>query len=69
MSLIIVNNHTPAFFSIANLFDILRSATVIGIFAMGVLIVIISGGVDVFFTAIGIFGLYVTVKLLKAWQI
>lgn len=65
---LIIGIINPAFFSIANLFDILRSATVIGIFAMGVLIVIISGGVDVSFTAIGIFGLYVTVKLLKNWQ-
>jgi simple sugar transport system permease protein len=64
---VIIGVINPSFFSIANLFDILRSATVTGIFAMGVLIVIISGGVDVSFTAIGLFGMYVTVKILKAW--
>jgi len=31
---------------------------------MGVLIVIISGGIDVSFTAIGVFALYATVKLM-----
>lgn len=56
----------PTFFTVGNMFDILRSAIVTGIFAMGVLIVIISGGVDVSFTAIGLFGMYVTVKILKA---
>jgi simple sugar transport system permease protein len=58
----------PVFFTVGNLFDILRSAIVTGIFAMGVLIVIISGGVDVSFTAIGLFGMYVTVKILKYYN-
>ena len=37
-----------------------------GIFAMGVLIVIISGGIDVSFTAIAIFAMYSTVRILNA---
>jgi simple sugar transport system permease protein len=57
----------PTFFTIANAFDLLRSCIVIGIFAMGVLIVIVSGGIDVSFTAIGIFALYSTVKLMKGY--
>jgi simple sugar transport system permease protein len=57
----------PTFFTIANLFDLLRSSIVTGIFAMGVLIVIVSGGIDVSFTAIGVFALYSTVKLMKAY--
>jgi simple sugar transport system permease protein len=56
----------PVFFTVGNLFDLLRSATVMGIFAMGVLIVIISGGIDVSFTAIAIFAMYSTVRILNA---
>ena len=37
----------PVFFSVGSLFDLLRSGIVTGIFAMGVLLVIISGGIDV----------------------
>jgi simple sugar transport system permease protein len=57
----------PTFFTVANLFDLLRSIIVTGIFAMGVLIVIVSGGIDLSFTAIGIFALYSTTKLMKAY--
>lgn len=56
----------PVFFTVGNLFDLLRSATVMGIFAMGVLIVIISGGIDVSFTAVAIFAMYSTVRILNA---
>ncbi|MGB9896924.1 ABC transporter permease [Thermanaerothrix sp.] len=54
----------PAFFSTANLFDILRNATIFGILAMGVLIVIISGGIDISFPAIAALSTYATVKVL-----
>jgi simple sugar transport system permease protein len=65
---IIIGLINPVFFSVGNLFDLLRSATVMGIFAMGVLIVIISGGLDVSFTAIAVFALYVTVRVLNALE-
>ncbi len=54
----------PAFFSLANLFDTLRNATVVGILAMGVLIVIVSGGIDVSFPAIAALSAYATVSML-----
>lgn len=57
----------PTFFTIGYAFDLLRSTIVMGIFAMGVLIVIVSGGIDVSFTAIGIFALYSTTRLMKAY--
>jgi simple sugar transport system permease protein len=57
----------PTFFTVANLFDLLRSIIVTGIFAMGVLIVIVSGGIDLSFTAIAVFALYCTVRLMKAY--
>ena len=55
----------PVFFSVANLFDLLRSATVEMLFALGVLVVIASGGIDVSFTAVAIFALYASVRLLN----
>ncbi|MBK8049659.1 MAG: ABC transporter permease [Anaerolineales bacterium] len=54
----------PVFFTIGSLFDLLRSSIVLGIFAMGVLLVIISGGIDVSFAAIAVFASYSTVRIL-----
>lgn len=58
----------PVFFSVGNLFDLLRSSIVMGIFAMGVLIVIISGGIDVSFTAVAVFAQYSTVRLMTIFM-
>jgi simple sugar transport system permease protein len=55
---LVIGLNNPTFFSVGNLFDLLRSSVVMGIFAMGVLIVIVSGGIDVSFTAIAVFALY-----------
>lgn len=63
---IVIGAINPIFFTLQNLFDLLRSATVMGVFAMGAFITIISGGVDVSFTAIGISAMYMTVKYLLA---
>jgi simple sugar transport system permease protein len=54
----------PAFFTLGTLFDLLRSSIVMGILAMGVLLVLVSGGIDVSFTAVAAFSLYTTTKLL-----
>lgn len=48
----VVSAINPAFLSLSNLFDLLRVLTVTGILALGVLLVLISGGVDVSFPAI-----------------
>ena len=56
----------PAFWSLANLFDLCKSSTVTGLFALGVLVVLVSGGIDVSFAAIGAFSMYVTSKVLVA---
>ncbi|BCX03040.1 MAG: ABC transporter permease [Candidatus Roseilinea sp.] len=58
----------PVFWTARNWFDLARSATVTGIFAIGVLIVLISGGIDVSFTAIAVFAMYTTTVLLKDAQ-
>ncbi len=56
----------PAFFSMANLFDLCQSSTVMGLFALGVLMVLVSGGIDVSFAAIGAFSMYATSRILLA---
>ena len=66
---IIVGIINPVFFTIDNAFDLLRSTIVMGIFAMGVLLVIISGGIDVSFTAVAVFAMYTTTKLLNAYWV
>lgn len=45
-----------------NIFGLLRSNVVIGIMALGVLLVMISGGIDVSFTAFAIAAMYLTVR-------
>jgi simple sugar transport system permease protein len=57
---------SPSFFTVGTLFSILRSAIVPMVFALGVLIVIISGGIDVSFAAIAIFAGYTVVKVTRA---
>lgn len=54
----------PAFLSLPTLFDLLRNSIVLGIFAIGVLLVLVSGGIDVSFTAIAAFALYTTTLFL-----
>ncbi len=53
----------PAFFSVATLIDLLRNSLVTGIFALGVMMVLASGGIDVSCTAIGAFAMYATMKI------
>jgi len=53
------------FLSAGTLFAILRSSIVPTVLALGVLIVIISGGIDVSFPAIAIFSAYTTVVLVQ----
>ncbi|WP_366653601.1 ABC transporter permease [Fodinicurvata sp. EGI_FJ10296] len=48
------------FLTVTTLFDLLRNSIVIGIFAIGVQLVLISGGIDVSFTAISAFAMYTT---------
>ena len=62
--IIIVACVNPVFFTLDNIFDLLKSSVVPGIFALGVLIVLISGGIDISFTAVAVFAMYVTCKIL-----
>ncbi len=55
----------PSFLSIPTLMDLLRAGIVLGILAVGVLVVLISGGIDVSTTSLAIFALYVSTLLLQ----
>ena len=59
--IVVMSLLNPVFFSVSTLFAIVRSSIVPLIFALGVLLVIISGGIDVSFAAIAIFAGYTTV--------
>ncbi|MBW5397484.1 ATPase [Brachyspira pilosicoli SP16] len=61
---IVISSLTPNFLNYENISNILKSYTVLGIFALGTLLVIISGGVDVSFTAIAQVVQYVVVYVL-----
>jgi simple sugar transport system permease protein len=53
----------PSFFQAATLFDIARASVVIGLFALGVFVVLAAGGLDVSFTAVAALSLYAVTKL------
>jgi simple sugar transport system permease protein len=59
----VVGSINPVFFQLANLFDMARASVVMGLFALGVLIVLAAGGLDVSFTAIAALCLYSITKL------
>ena len=53
---------SPAFLSSGTFFALVRSSMVPLIFALGVMLIMISGGIDVSFPAIAIFAAYTTVR-------
>jgi simple sugar transport system permease protein len=57
----------PAFWEAANLFGLLRANIVTGIMALGVLVVLVSGGIDVSFPAFAAAALYLTVRAMVDW--
>jgi simple sugar transport system permease protein len=63
---IVVSIVNPEFLQPATFFDMVKSAAGAMVVAMGLLLVIISGGIDVSFTAVAIFGGYVATKLMMS---
>ena len=61
---IIIGSVNKSFFTISNVFDLIRSGVEMGIFAVGAYIVIISGGIDVSPAAIGTFAMFTSTKIL-----
>lgn len=54
----IISVINPQFLSPGNIYSVLKSTTVFGVLSMGVLLVIISGGIDISFPVITAFSLY-----------
>ena len=63
-----VGTVNPSFFQISTLFDIARSSTVIGLFALGVFVILAAGGIDVSFTAIAALAMFSVTKLVVLYQ-
>ncbi len=61
-AMLIIGIINPAFWQPANLFSLLQTSIVIGIMALGVMLVMISGGIDVSFPAFAVAGMYLTIK-------
>lgn len=57
----------PGFFQLAMLFDIVRACTVLGLFSLGVMIVLAAGGIDVSFAAIAALTMYSITKVVLAY--
>lgn len=55
----IITSQNPNFLTLENLFDLLKSYSFLGILAIGVLFVLISGGIDISFTATATVAMYV----------
>ncbi|MGI4747507.1 MAG: ABC transporter permease [Janthinobacterium lividum] len=66
VSMLIIGLINPAFWDAANLFSLLRANVITGILALGVMIVMLSGGIDVSFPAFAIASMYLTIKAMIA---
>jgi len=63
---IFITSINSSFLSLENLFDLGKSSAGMGIMAIGVFIVLLSGGIDISFTAIAISGQYIAANVLIA---
>lgn len=61
---LIITVINPSFLTLENLFDLLKSYAFVGILAVGVLFVLISGGIDISFTAVATVAMYVTTVIM-----
>jgi simple sugar transport system permease protein len=64
---LVVGTLNPRFFQFATIFDLLHSGTTMSLFALGTLVVLASGGIDVSFTAIAALTMYSLTKAVFAW--
>jgi len=66
---IIVAVVNPAFWGFETLFDIIRSSSTAIIVALGLLVVMLSGGIDVSFMSIALFGSYTAAYMMITYKI
>jgi simple sugar transport system permease protein len=64
---VIITSQNPNFLTLENLFDLLKSYAFVGILAVGVLFVLISGGIDISFTAIATVAMYVMAVVISQY--
>ena len=55
------------FLQISTLFDLARSSAVVGLFALGVFVILAAGGIDLSFTAIAALSMYSVTKLVALY--
>ncbi len=67
LAVVIIGTINPVFWQPANLFSLLRAAVITGILGLAVMMVMLSGGIDVSFPAFAIAAMYLTVKAMIAW--
>ncbi len=67
MAALLIGAANPAFWGWGNLFGLLRSASVTGIMALGVLLVLVAGGIDVSFPAFAAAAMYLSVRAVADW--
>jgi simple sugar transport system permease protein len=65
---ILVNAISRSFFTAENIFDILKSSSIMGTMAIGVFVVMLSGGIDLSFPAIATVSMYVAVRVLERFN-
>jgi simple sugar transport system permease protein len=64
---LIIGLSNPVFFSIATPFDLVRSSLIEILFALGLLLVLVSGGIDISFPIVGIFAGYSSVVIMQSY--
>lgn len=62
---VIVSLVNPSFFTAESLFDLLQTSAGVVIVSLGVMLVLISGGIDVSFTVIAVFGAYSAARFMQ----
>ncbi len=63
---IFVSIMNPNFLSFMNLFQLLKNSVIIATFSIGFLLILIIGGLDVSFAAVGVVAMYVSLKIATA---
>jgi len=62
---LVVSLSNSAFLTLGNLFDLINTSAVTMILALGVLLVLLSGGIDISFTAITVCAAYTAVRMVQ----
>ncbi|MFL7839062.1 MAG: ABC transporter permease, partial [Candidatus Promineifilaceae bacterium] len=64
---VVITAVNPNFLTLENILDLLKSYSFVGILSIGVLFVLISGGIDISFTATATVAMYVMAVMLNKY--